>query len=688
MRAYFILRRVFLALAVYSICGMTFAQVGINTDNSQPNASAMLDIKSTDKGVLIPRLTTDQINGISSPATGLLVYNSDDQNFMYFNGTTWREIHTDNQVLQLVGDTLYITNGNHIVLPNARLSTQNGLYSLDTCVYMEALDYEFTREGTPLTTWKITSLWQSFTTLSSGSLTGLDVSSNNYYGSFSGGVFRVYEGRGTGGTLLYETAIGALPPGWNHIDIPVGAVVVEKDAEYTFFLQSNSYFSFDYEEGYAGGTSSLDDGYDEDFVFRSYISTCKDTYIIGPGTANGTANLHNLDTIFFADGTLQTTTGTQILSKSGSTLNLSPGGGTVTLNDDNAQNELIQSVFFRNDSLFITDNGGTFGLDLRIGAINSEGLKISNCLNGEFIDQSQEISNSTTNNSVGSIWQSFTPSVTGEFSRVAYDRYINWQEYVTATIKVFEGEGISGNLIDMVTLQYQQFNGWNEFDLSSRRILLQKDSVYTFQISVSKPMYARFRTVNVYAGGRADNGVNQDYAFRVYLDTCNNYQNLVLPTSNGVNLFSLDTLWFADGTFQTTAFSDSSLSFQNTNNQTLRLDGTLLSISDGNSVDLSRFELPVGTIQLYAGSSAPDGWLICDGSTFSIDAYPELNAILRGNNLPSFSNGFQMGVADRETPHLLTSTRSEQTNTLTVSDGDVRNNMPPFFTVNFIIKAK
>ena len=52
----------------------TFSQVSINTDGSQPDNSAMLDVKSASKGFLIPRLTQSQIQSISDPADGLQVY--------------------------------------------------------------------------------------------------------------------------------------------------------------------------------------------------------------------------------------------------------------------------------------------------------------------------------------------------------------------------------------------------------------------------------------------------------------------------------------------------------------------------------------------------------------------------------------------------------------------------------------
>jgi hypothetical protein len=55
------------------------AQFGINTDGSQPDSSAMLDVKSTSKGFLPPRLNIMQRNAIVSPAEGLVIYNTDEK---------------------------------------------------------------------------------------------------------------------------------------------------------------------------------------------------------------------------------------------------------------------------------------------------------------------------------------------------------------------------------------------------------------------------------------------------------------------------------------------------------------------------------------------------------------------------------------------------------------------------------
>lgn len=74
------------------------AQVGVGTTN--PNASSVLDVTSTDKGLLIPRINltgTNDVATIATPATSLLVYNQATvaganavvPGFYYFNGTMW-----------------------------------------------------------------------------------------------------------------------------------------------------------------------------------------------------------------------------------------------------------------------------------------------------------------------------------------------------------------------------------------------------------------------------------------------------------------------------------------------------------------------------------------------------------------------------------------------------------------------
>jgi hypothetical protein len=65
------------------------AQVGINNGNAAPASSAMLDVSSTNKGLLIPRMTTSQRKAIASPAVGLLVFDVEKFSLYMFDGQSW-----------------------------------------------------------------------------------------------------------------------------------------------------------------------------------------------------------------------------------------------------------------------------------------------------------------------------------------------------------------------------------------------------------------------------------------------------------------------------------------------------------------------------------------------------------------------------------------------------------------------
>lgn len=69
--------------------------VGINNDNSSPDNSAILDVKSNSQGLLIPRLTEAQRMTISNPATSLLVYQTDGITGFYYYEGQWRFINAD-----------------------------------------------------------------------------------------------------------------------------------------------------------------------------------------------------------------------------------------------------------------------------------------------------------------------------------------------------------------------------------------------------------------------------------------------------------------------------------------------------------------------------------------------------------------------------------------------------------------
>ncbi len=80
----------FLSLLILNFFVAYTQSVGINTDASLPNASAMLDVKSSTKGMLMPRMLQAQRNLIPSPAAGLMVYQTDNTpGYYYYNGSAW-----------------------------------------------------------------------------------------------------------------------------------------------------------------------------------------------------------------------------------------------------------------------------------------------------------------------------------------------------------------------------------------------------------------------------------------------------------------------------------------------------------------------------------------------------------------------------------------------------------------------
>ena len=79
-----------IVISTSALVGSAQQGVSINTDGSTADNSAMLEIKSTNKGILIPRMTSAQRTAISTPATGLLVYQTDGTSgFYYYNGSSW-----------------------------------------------------------------------------------------------------------------------------------------------------------------------------------------------------------------------------------------------------------------------------------------------------------------------------------------------------------------------------------------------------------------------------------------------------------------------------------------------------------------------------------------------------------------------------------------------------------------------
>ncbi len=108
------------------------AQVSINNTGDQPNSSAMLDVSSTSKGILIPRMTEAQRNAISNPIEGLMIYQTNNEPGYYYYSVTsfptgWKKVANGDETKIYgiynikvtgsgrIGDPYHITAGTHYI---------------------------------------------------------------------------------------------------------------------------------------------------------------------------------------------------------------------------------------------------------------------------------------------------------------------------------------------------------------------------------------------------------------------------------------------------------------------------------------------------------------------------------------------------------------------------------------------
>lgn len=128
----------FLLLPAYTVWGQTQG-VSIKSSASPPHASAMLDVESNNKGILIPRVSlvalTNSVSPVLSPTTGLLVFNTTTtspftQGFYYWDSKTWKKLGSElwRETSTANGDIEYYGR-------NVRIGTAPGvgpvLYELD-----------------------------------------------------------------------------------------------------------------------------------------------------------------------------------------------------------------------------------------------------------------------------------------------------------------------------------------------------------------------------------------------------------------------------------------------------------------------------------------------------------------------------------------------------------------------------
>lgn len=124
-------------LAFLFIASVSQAQVGIG--NTNPAATSMLDITSTEKGLLVPRMTTAQRTAIITPANSLLVYDTDLESFYHYDATPapgkWIKMNSgsnqrNNYVLVKSASDLPAPSGEKITLASNTFYEINGTITL------------------------------------------------------------------------------------------------------------------------------------------------------------------------------------------------------------------------------------------------------------------------------------------------------------------------------------------------------------------------------------------------------------------------------------------------------------------------------------------------------------------------------------------------------------------------------
>jgi hypothetical protein len=193
------------------------------------------------------------------------------------------------------------------------------------------------------------------------------------------------------------------------------------------------------------------------------------------------------------------------------------------------------------------------------------------------------------------IWQSFTPISNGRLRQIVlplgitsgssvYVRLYNGEGTDTQNIAQGPVTGILGNLQNQVL----------DLTIGFQSIALCAGDVYTFEIcpgTGSASVIVNSASTNPYLAGISSIGSNTDIAFSIVIDNS-------FPT----NL----------------TFSPNGYVGIGTDNPTAQLQ------VKGRIKDKTGFVMPVGSIMAYGGDVAPEGWLLCDGSTVDRIQYAEL----------------------------------------------------------------
>ncbi len=494
-----------------------FAQnVGIGTNS--PDGSAMLDISSNNKGLLIPRMTLAQRDAIVAPKSGLQVFVTNDSSMYLFKGTKWEKTQSGNDAWVVQGNNMYNATAKNVGIntttPTGELHVKSGNVS------NVVVDQQQTVSSN---TYNGAINWQSFTASVSGLLTKIDLQINTPTpGAASPGTIKIYMGEGISGTLLSTTAVtysNVLGFPWqsftssNFANIIAGNIYT---IQFSAPVATASWVLFNTANPYAGGRSGYGAG--TDYLFKTYVTALSDALVvtnekvgIGTNSPDGSAVLDISSTskglliprmtLAQRDAIVAPKSGLQVFVTTDSSMYLYDGINWGKVQSGNAPWVVEGNAMYNATAVELHVKSGT----------------VSNAV----IDQQQTISTNT--NSGTAHWQSFTAGATGLLTKV--DLPLNsplGASTSPGTIKIYLGEGTSGSLLSTTTVTYGNVPGflWQSFTLSNF-VNITAGNIYTIQFSapVATAFWILYHTSNPYAGGISDDGAGIDYPFKTYVTT-------------------------------------------------------------------------------------------------------------------------------------------------------------------------
>ncbi len=245
--------------------------VAINNDNSDPDNSAILDVKSTSQGILIPRMTESERDNISSPAIGLLVYQTNGSaGFYYHDGNDWMSLTGTST--SLTAPVLTTTAASSITSTG---TSTGGIISSDGGASVTARGVCYGTSANPTTSGTITS---------DGTGTGSYTSTLSNLNSGTTYYVRSYATNSVGTSYGSQISFNTLSPSYSVGNLAEGGIIY-------YILQSGDQgYSSTVQHGLVVSIGEINSS-DKNTQFGCKGTTVGTSYSIGTGQANTTAIL-------------------------------------------------------------------------------------------------------------------------------------------------------------------------------------------------------------------------------------------------------------------------------------------------------------------------------------------------------------------------------------------------------------